>query len=173
DLLVLFVPCPVDGAHGPAAEFFFDEERPDLLTDRNHASVLRGSSNLLARIHRVGRGNTGAGRYLDSGSHQALFQRTQQQDDTTRPAVEAHDADTPGLALEVAESAADFDSKFTQQHLANGQIIDAVRNLHRVELRQLMALNCSVGQSHCGEAGFQGAMVSHVSGPANFESFFE
>ena len=55
------------------------------------------------------------------------------------PAVVAHQADAPDLALEVAQPAADLDAEVVEQPLAHRQIIDAGGNADGVELRQLMS----------------------------------
>src|SRR5258708_3844882 len=62
-------------------------------------------------IRLVRRGDAGAGRYLDTLRRQTLLQRGEEEQHIGGTAGVSHQADAPGLALEVAESAADFDAE--------------------------------------------------------------
>ena len=48
----------------------------------------------------------------------------------------AHQADAPDLAGEITEACTDFQVEFVQQPAADDCVIDALRNVNRVQLRQ-------------------------------------
>src|SRR5262245_59978034 len=85
----------------------------------------------------------------------------------------AHQADAPDLTLEIAQAAADLDAEIRQQFLAHAQVIDSGRNADGIELGQLMAFDRGIGQTQGAEAGFEGAVMALMAGPARFEAFFQ
>src|SRR5262245_49464929 len=78
-------------------------------------SDLREPRSGLRQIELVRRGHTRARRYLRSQAAQTLLQRRQELQHHARPAVVTHEADTPCLALELAEAAADLDAELVEQ----------------------------------------------------------
>ena len=100
-----------------------------------------------------------------------MLERGQHLQHDPRPAVVPHQANPPRLAFEVAQTAADLDAELAQQLLAHRQVIDAGRNAHRVQLRQLMALGRDVAQAQGGQPGLQGLVVPDVAGKACFQPF--
>src|SRR5690349_6910348 len=95
--------------------------------------ALRAPNRSAFRVSILRRGHASTGCYLDARTPQALLQRRQHREHRPRPAVVAHEADAPDLALEVAEPAADFDAELGQHAFANRQIVNALRNEHRVK----------------------------------------
>src|SRR4051812_11516368 len=89
---------------------------------------------LLRRIKVVGRCYAAARRPLHALGLQALLQGTQELQHDGGPAVVTHEADSPGLALEVAEPTADLDGELVEQSFAHGKVIDTGRNSDGVQL---------------------------------------
>src|SRR5437879_323827 len=87
--------------------------------------------------------------------HHALLECRQEEQDVVRPAAESHQADAPHFTFEVSQAAADLDTKICQEAFPSRQIIDAVRNPHGIEHRQLMAFRGRVGNPECSQASFQ------------------
>src|SRR5437764_2787776 len=92
------------------------------------------------QIELVRRRHPRAGRQLAARSPQALLQRRQELQHNSWSAVEPHQAYAPGLALEVAETAADLDAEVVQQSLPHRQVHDPCRDAHRIELRKSITL---------------------------------
>src|SRR5262249_53917979 len=81
--------------------------------------------------------------------------------------------DPPDLALEVAQAGADLDAEFLQEALADGQVFDAVRNAHGVQLRQLLPLGRDVLQAQRQQPGLERQVILLVPLPASVEPLLE
>src|SRR6185312_3267895 len=100
-----------------------------------------------------GGGDAAARFHLGPGVVEHLLQRREECKYAVGPAVVAHQADAPGLALEVAETAADLDAEFAEQPLASRRVVHAVRDSHGVQLRQLVPFPGDVLQTESRQAG--------------------
>src|SRR5581483_9112482 len=94
---------------------------------------------------------------------EAFFKGGENEQDIFRLTVVAHQTDAPGLALEVAQAAADLDAELVEKLRTHGGVIHAAWHAHSVELRQLVSLGGRVGQAESEQAGLEGAVVLHVA----------
>src|SRR5262249_35899599 len=101
------------------------------------------SGNVLA----IGGRHGCARRELRTLSKQALFQGCQEDQYVVRPTRVPHQPDTPRLAFELTQAAADLDPELTEQPLAGGQVINAAWDAHRVQHGQLMTLHRRVANA--------------------------
>ena len=108
-----------------------------------------------------------------SRASQDLFDRGQSLEDAVRTAVVTHESDAPGLALELAQSAADLDAELGQEPLAARGFIHAIGTPHGVELRKLVAFTGQVFETERSQAGTQCLGIANVPRESSFEPFFQ
>src|SRR4051812_9998098 len=78
-------------------------------------------------------------RYVMTVPRKGCLERSAQQDDQPRRGAGAHQADAPDPAGQRTETGADLDVEIFEQLLADGSLVDAFGNTHRIERPQPIA----------------------------------
>ena len=101
------------------------------------------------------------------------LQRREEERHVRRAAAIPHQADPPGLALVLAQAAADLDAPLAEQALADGQVVDPVGDPGAGQLREAMALLRDQADPHRREAGLEGVAVEPMPGVAGFQPLLD
>src|SRR5690606_31161573 len=83
----------------------------------------------------------------------------------------AHQAKTPDLAGKIAKACANFKAIVSEQSTANLLLIDTLRYMHGIELRQTRLFFHKVFHSQRFESSLERLMITTMARPGVFQAF--